>query len=125
MPARMLVDDRFLCEADIVAVRSTKQAHASCPKSGPAGANTSMVGGSDVAVRFATVGGGPLVRYLHEDHLGSVAVTTDESGTVVERSPRRKRSDRRPCPCPSQLAQGLEGVGDDPGGNKPRCLPRA
>jgi len=31
------------------------------------------------------VGGSTLTRYFHKDHLGSVAVITDDTGTVLER----------------------------------------
>ncbi|HYB81050.1 MAG TPA: RHS repeat-associated core domain-containing protein, partial [Mycobacterium sp.] len=46
-----------------------------------------MVGGGMIGVRFNTVSAGSVAtRYFHTDHLGSIAVITDENGVVVERS---------------------------------------
>ena len=36
-------------------------------------------------MHIENVGGSTLTRYFAKDHLGSVAVITDESGTVLER----------------------------------------
>jgi RHS repeat-associated protein len=44
-----------------------------------------MVGGSMVGVRFERSNQTVSVRYFHQDHLGSIAVLTDETGNVVER----------------------------------------
>jgi RHS repeat-associated protein len=41
--------------------------------------------GGLVGMHVENVGGSTLTRYFHKDHLGSVAVITDESGTVLER----------------------------------------
>jgi RHS repeat-associated protein len=43
-----------------------------------------MVGGSMVGVRFLQ-GSTVTLRYFHQDHLGSIAVITDQNGAVVER----------------------------------------
>jgi RHS repeat-associated protein len=43
-----------------------------------------MVGGSMVGVRFLQASTVTL-RYFHQDHLGSIAVLTDQNGAVVER----------------------------------------
>jgi RHS repeat-associated protein len=43
-----------------------------------------MVGGSMVGVRFLQ-GTSVTLRYFHQDHLGSIAVLTDQNGAVVER----------------------------------------
>src|ERR1043166_1319903 len=42
-----------------------------------------MVGGSMVGVRFVQTSGVTL-RYFHQDHLGSIAVITNEAGTLAE-----------------------------------------
>jgi RHS repeat-associated protein len=42
-------------------------------------------GGLLVGMHVENIGGSTLTRYFHKDHLGSVAVITDESGTVLER----------------------------------------
>ena len=46
-----------------------------------------FAGGARIAVETASeaVGSSAKLRYLHQDHLGSVDVVTNESGTVVER----------------------------------------
>jgi hypothetical protein len=41
--------------------------------------------GGLVGMHVENVGGSTLTRYFNKDHLGSVAVITDESGTVLER----------------------------------------
>jgi RHS repeat-associated protein len=43
-----------------------------------------MVGGSMVGVRVGHCGGNTSFRYFHQDHLGSIAVITDESGALAE-----------------------------------------
>jgi RHS repeat-associated protein len=45
-----------------------------------------MVGGSMVGVRIERSDASPTFRYFHQDHLGSIAVITDETGAVVERN---------------------------------------
>jgi RHS repeat-associated protein len=42
-------------------------------------------GGGLVGMHVENVGGSTLTRYFHKDHLASVAVITDETGTVLER----------------------------------------
>jgi RHS repeat-associated protein len=43
-----------------------------------------MVGGSMIGVRFVQ-GTNVTLRYFHQDHLGSIAVLTDQNGAIVER----------------------------------------
>ncbi len=44
------------------------------------------IGGSMIGVRFARSDQTVATRYFHKDHLGSVAVITNENGVVVERN---------------------------------------
>ena len=44
-----------------------------------------MAGGELVGMRVETSGGGVFTRYFTRDHLGSIAVVTDDTGKVVER----------------------------------------
>src|SRR5262245_20328846 len=47
--------------------------------------NYLVAAGGLVGMHVENVDGSTLARYFHKDHLGSVAVITDESGTVLER----------------------------------------
>ncbi len=47
--------------------------------------NYISAGGKTVALYTSKSGGGTVTRYLHQDHLGSTEVITDEFGNVVER----------------------------------------
>ena len=47
--------------------------------------NYLVAAGGVVGMRVVNVGVSTLTRYFHKDHLGSIAVITDESGTVLER----------------------------------------
>jgi len=44
-----------------------------------------VAGGQMVGVRFERSNGTVATRYFHQDHLGSIAVITDETGAVAER----------------------------------------
>jgi RHS repeat-associated protein len=47
--------------------------------------NYLVAAGGLVGMHVENVGGSTLTRYFHKDHLGSIAVITNESGTVLER----------------------------------------
>ena len=89
-----------------------------------------MVGGSMVGVRFLQTSTVTL-RYFHQDHLGSIAVLTDQNGNVVERdaydawgqAPFPNGNDDPTDSITSQTIHGF--MGQEILAALPSCTPRA
>ena len=75
-----------------------------------------MVGGSMVGLRILRSDGSISFRYFHQDHLGSIAVITDENGNVVERDGydawgRRRAANGTDDPIPTDSITSLTSRG--------------